>query len=110
VNRNPKIVLMVGVIILSIVGTLDAAGTKSIRCKGGLVSIGDSKLTVQGKCGPPTMSELTGASGSPSSISLQDTWYYDCGKNSFTREFRFSGGRLVGISTGGYGFGEGSCE
>jgi hypothetical protein len=109
-NRNQKIVLIVGVIILSIVRTLDAVEHKSIRCKGGIVTLGDSKLTVQGKCGPPTLSELTGASGSRSSISLEDTWEYDCGKNSFTRQFTFSRGRLVNISTGGYGFGDSSCE
>ena len=109
-KRNQKIVLVVGVILLCIIGTLDAVEHKSIRCKGGIVTIGDSKLTVPGKCGPPTMSEVTGASGNSSSITISDTWSYDCGKNSFTREFRFSGGRLVRISEGGYGFGEESCD
>jgi len=93
-----------------------AARADSIRCEGGIVSSGDSKLDLLGKCGPPSLreSKLTErerlAGGGPSSL-LQSSrvaveverWTYDFGPRQFLQVVTVEAGEVRAVERGSYG-------
>jgi hypothetical protein len=97
------------------------AAADSIRCPGGIVSAGDLKLDLLGKCGPATLVEraqvkhvavvsggaaLAAAGASSALASSNDgleTWTYDLGPGQLVRLVTISRGRVARIETAGYG-------
>jgi hypothetical protein len=93
----------------------DARGD-SIRCAGGIVSTGDSKLDLLGKCGPPSLEETESAElaapaleGSVGRrvVALVELCTYDLGRNRFVQVVRIVKGKVVSIVRGSYGYAEG---
>lgn len=88
----------------------------SLRCAGGIVSTGDSKLDLLGKCGPPSLEETETAevttlapkgSAGRRVVALLELWTYDLGRNRFVQVVRIVKGRIVSIVRGSYGYAEG---
>jgi len=103
------------------------------RCGSGLISVGDSKFVVLGKCGEPTVKEVTGdqASGGFASTTRKrakgdrrpsqtkgtytenivtlEAWTYNCGSSEFSYTLTFRGQALIGIENIGYGYGQSDC-
>ena len=96
-----------------------AASETTLRCGGGLVSVGDTTAKVFEKCGEPTK-ESKWEEGHNTWISqiydyekeryqlpelikgpiLMELWTYDLGSNKFIRYLHFANGRLIRIETG----------
>jgi hypothetical protein len=85
-----------------------------MSCERGVVSVGDSRLDLLGKCGAPTMREsrprqVTEWVGdrvqgfSRTVTVVVETWTYDLGPGALVRQARLEAGRLTGVTTGGYG-------
>jgi hypothetical protein len=92
------------------------ARADTMRCDGGLVAPGDSRVDLLGKCGAPTFqdrrTDLRGgvawdeASGVGASRQVDvalETWTYDHGPNRFVMTVVLDGGRIRSIERGGYG-------
>ena len=97
----------------------DVAAETTLRCGGGLVSVGDTTSKVFEKCGEPT-NESKWEEGHNTYISqiynyekeryqlpelikgpiLMELWTYDLGSNKFIRYLHFANGRLIRIETG----------
>lgn len=67
----------------------------TLRCGSYLVSVGDPGYEVETRCGRPSYRYYT-ANG--------DIWVYNFGPSRFLEQLRFLNGRLVDISSHGYGF------
>ncbi len=91
------------------------ARADSLRCAGGIVATGDSKLDLLGKCGPPALED--GATVERAAVDVNGTvgrrvvapveiWTYDLGRNRFTQLVRIVKGKIVSIERGGYGYAE----
>ena len=103
------------------------------RCGPDLVSIGDSKFEVHGKCGEPTAKEVIGdrvrggfasttregdkrdrgksktrGTYTESSVTVE-AWTYNCGSSEFSYQLLFLGQELSEIRNLGYGFGASDC-
>lgn len=93
-----------------------AAGSdSSIRCQGGIVSLGDATIDLLGKCGEPALREgradLTsvayrtdGARVKRSSTVTVERWTYDFGPQAFLMFVTVEGGKIVAVDRGGYGY------
>ncbi len=95
-----------------------ASADGSFRCDGGLVSVGDSKLDLVGKCGWPALQEdhlgeqttivqerrADGAWTRAVTVSTE-RWTYDFGPNQFIQIVILELGKIVRIERGGYGYG-----
>jgi len=98
-----------------------AAADDSIRCEGGIVSLGDTKLDLLGKCGHAALVERVaeergGAlvrdgeqvfSSQTASVTVE-RWTYNFGPRRFTQIVRVEGGRVAAIDRGSYGYDLGS--
>lgn len=95
-----------------------AAADGSIRCGSGLVSVGDSKLDLLGKCGRPALEEQqprevgagyrdreSGSGWRQRSYGVVDRWTYDFGTGSFIQIVTMELGKIVRIEQGGRGYG-----
>lgn len=126
-----KLILFASLIIFSSF-SVSMAGS-SFRCGPNIVSVGDSKSEVLGKCGEPTSSEVIGdqvsggwtsrtrdrATGDRSTSrtrgtytersSVLESWNYNCGPSEFSHTLTFQGQNLVEIKNIGYGYGESDC-
>jgi hypothetical protein len=94
-----------------------AAGADSLRCDGGIVSTGDSKLDLVAKCGWPALREertgehvtvlreRRGPFTTKRTVSAtSERWTYDFGPRRFIEIVRLELGRVVGVERGGYGY------
>jgi uncharacterized protein DUF2845 len=94
-----------------------AAGADSLRCDGGIVSQGDSKLDLLGKCGAPALREAQGeertrvrldASGRAvaghSSALTVERWTYNFGPRQFVQHVTLESGTVKAVERGGYGY------
>ena len=63
-----------------------------IQCRGGFISVGDSRSSVLEKCGAPTYEQDFG-----------NVWIYDYGPKEFVRYITFVDDRVERIQMGGYG-------
>lgn len=98
-----------------LLAALDARA-ESIRCRGGIVSVGDSKLDLMGKCGRPafqdgrideravSIARDDGVTTSRRTFVGVETWSYDFGPKQFTYTVTLDGGRILRIERGGYGY------
>jgi hypothetical protein len=95
------------------------AGDDSLRCDGGLVSLGDTKLDLLGKCGEPTLRDAHQVQRSVASVRdgerrlersevayAVERWTYDLGKNRFAYSVTLALGKVTAIERGGYGYAE----
>jgi len=105
---------------LALLAAAPPAAADSIRCAGGIVSSGDSKLDLLAKCGPATLVEREEvrrarvvSSGPPAaaavvavaaSASGLETWTYDLGPNQLVRLVTLERGRVVRVETAGHGY------
>ena len=93
-----------------------AAWPDSIRCDGGLVSVGDTKLDLLGKCGEPALidphTEELGHIRVDAAQQVGTTrrvvvtveqWTYDFGPSSFVHLVTLEGGKVIAIERGSYG-------
>lgn len=82
-----------------------SAAADSISCDGGIVSLGESRLDLYAKCGPPALEEvepmLATAIVDPSLVI--ERWTYNFGPQRFIRVVSLRGGKVIAIETGGYG-------
>lgn len=67
----------------------------TMRCGSYLVSVGDPGYEVEARCGRPSYRYFT---------EYGDIWVYNFGPSRFLEQLRFLNGRLVDISSHGYGF------
>jgi len=101
-------------------GSFTALAGSGFRCSGRIISVGNSQDYVFDKCGEPTsIEERTErlASGfrhrypeSHEELNYVireiriEVWTYNLGSTQFIRYLTFKNGKLVRISTGGYGY------
>lgn len=99
------------------VATASRASESSLRCDGGLISLGDSQLDVIGKCGEPALrdsrteeraaaareADSRSVSGVRVSAVVHD-WTYNFGPQRFIYVVTLDGGKVVAIERGGYGY------
>ncbi|HET7825700.1 MAG TPA: DUF2845 domain-containing protein, partial [Anaeromyxobacter sp.] len=98
------------------------AAADSLSCDGGIVSAGDSKLDLVGKCGWPTLQEdqlversasVLERRGFPSAsrgvVARVERWTYDFGRSRFIQIAELEGGKVVRTERGGYGYGTASA-
>jgi hypothetical protein len=100
---------------LAVLPGLAAAGSDgSIRCAGGLVSLGDATIDLLGKCGDPALREgqalypvivyaASGAAMRAVAVGVE-RWTYDFGPQRFVVVVSVSGGKVTAIENGGYGY------
>ncbi len=100
-----------------------ATADSSIQCDRGIVQVGDAKIDLLGKCGPPALQETrfeeravpsTDVAWSPETgayLPAQrhlavavETWTYDVGPQRFIQIVTLEAGRIVSIERGGYGY------
>jgi len=105
-----------GVLFLVYVSNARADG---FWCGSKLISVGETKLEVISKCGPPDDSEIVSydtmwsfsSSGNlTASTKKVENLYYNCGDGRFIRILTFIDGKLTSIKNGGYGSGPKKCE
>lgn len=102
--------------ITSLVLTLSAillySGVASaLPCKGKVVDIGDSTTAVSEKCGEAMLKEksavkteeISESGEKKTAITTIDEWLYDFGPEEQMQSYRFENGKLVNISSPGYG-------
>ena len=87
-----------------------------IQCDRGIVSVGDTKVDLLGKCGAPTLRDVrlekvivAGADGAPvpesATVRVIESWTYDLGPNRLVRLVTIADGRVAAIEQRGYGYG-----
>lgn len=94
-----------------------ALAQDSMRCAGGLVSVGDSKLDLLGKCGRPTLVEERLEERGSAVLDRDqragwrvrvtvgvEKWTYDFGPNQFVQYVTLDTGKIVAIERGSYGY------
>jgi hypothetical protein len=94
-----------------------AARGDSIRCDGGIVSTGDSKLDLLGKCGEPALVEeqlevrgqfqvsQDGRSGASRLVTVRvERWTYDFGPQRFLQFVTLETGRVRSVGRGSSGY------
>src|SRR5512143_2221470 len=91
------------------------ARADSIRCPGGIVQTGDSKLDLLAKCGRPSLVEdqerERGAFDARNGVARRviapvDVWTYDFGRSQFVQVVRLVKGRVTTIERGSWGYAE----
>jgi hypothetical protein len=109
-------VVLIGLLLC---GHVDGEAETTMRCTGGLVSVGDRDYDVLKKCGEPTrVSKWEEGHDTYTSLFydyereryklpelikgpiLMEVWTYDFGANRFVRYAHFENGRLIRIETG----------
>jgi hypothetical protein len=88
-----------------------AAAEDSVRCAGGLVAVGDSKIDLLGKCGLPALQEPSQEErvvydrvfGQRLSSTVE-RWTYNFGPNHFVVFVTMEAGKIVSMARGGYGY------
>jgi Protein of unknown function (DUF2845) len=98
------------VVRLLLIGSLGLASSHaaadSIRCDGGIVSVGDSRLDLFAKCGPPALQEAE-AVVTTANVDLGlviERWTYNFGPERFIQIVSLKGGKVIAVERGGYGY------
>ncbi|HET6411861.1 MAG TPA: DUF2845 domain-containing protein [Anaeromyxobacter sp.] len=89
-----------------------AGADDSFRCGSRLVSVGDARIDLLGKCGRPALSESRveerfdgGTLGVGQRVTaVVEEWTYDFGPLSFVEVVTLVNGRIVRIERGSYGY------
>jgi Protein of unknown function (DUF2845) len=105
--------------VLATLGSGPARADDGMSCPGGVVSVGDARIDVLGKCGPPTLVESRPAQvtewvgdryqGAFRTVGITlETWTYDLGSSRLVQYVKIEAGKVVNVRSGGYGRGPGS--
>jgi len=108
--RPPCLALVATALLAATVARAD-----SIRCEGGIVSAGDSKLDLLGKCGQPALREDVGEAlartrvdgptrTSRSTASAVERWTYNFGPRQFVQVVTLEAGTVTRVERGSYGY------
>ena len=92
----------------------EAGAADGMSCEGGVISVGDSRLDLLGKCGPPTLVESRPAQitewvgdrvqGASRTVTITlETWTYDLGSSRLVQYVKLEAGKVANVRTGGYG-------
>ncbi|HEU4382583.1 MAG TPA: DUF2845 domain-containing protein [Anaeromyxobacteraceae bacterium] len=92
-----------------------AAADDSLDCTGGIVRVGDARIDLLGKCGPPSLQETLdynvavlhrfGPSGPGRRASaVVERWTYNFGPTRFLQFVTLDAGTIVSIKRGSYGY------
>ncbi len=107
--------------VLAIVALLASAGARaspSLFCAGGIVSVGDTKLELLGKCGRPALvggrteesdavvTVVNDATETREVTFLIETWTYDLGPGKRVRHVVVRDGQVADVRDGAYGWAE----
>lgn len=107
--------LLLFLVALSVaLGAPAARAADGMSCQRGIVSVGDSRLDLLGKCGSPTFtearldqrSEWVGdrVQGSVRTVTITvEIWTYDLGPARLVQYAKIEAGKVVNVRTGGYG-------
>jgi len=100
-----------------------AARADSLRCDGGIVSVGDSKLDLIGKCGAPALKEEQDVerwraryapggqvAAGRSTLATLERWTYNFGPRQFVHVVTLEGGKVTAVERGSYGYDLGRRE
>jgi len=84
-------------------------GTETtLRCDGGIVSVGDSKLDLLAKCGEPALVEVwleeRWAGPGARSAATVERWSYNFGPNRFLQFVTLATGKVTTVERGSYGY------
>lgn len=110
-----RIFILIGIFILFFISFAHSEG---FWCENRLINIGDTKIEVINKCGPPDDLEVvsyeTTGYNSKGVISVRtkkiENLYYNCGERRFIKILTFTDGILSNIKNGGYGTGPAKCD
>ena len=104
-------------LVVSLAAIVPRAGASetSLRCDGGIVSLGDRKLDLLSRCGQPTLEEppagvqirVETPHAGPVSIVrtvVVERWSYDFGPQRFVAVVELRDGKLARVERGGYGY------
>ncbi len=87
-----------------------AGSAMALPCKGEIVNISETMGEVATKCGEAALKEQRAVtveekdeSGTRRSTTSIDEWSYDAGPQELVQTYRFENGKLVEISSNGYG-------
>lgn len=94
--------LVIGCLALAASG----AAADSISCDGGIVSVGDSRLDLFAKCGPPALQEAEPVISTRSGDLglLIERWTYNFGPQRFVQVASLQGGKVIAIERGSHGY------
>lgn len=92
-----------------------AAADDSLDCAGGIVQVGDARIDLLGKCGPPALQEVLdldrasllrfGLPGLGRRVTaVVERWTYNFGPTRFLQLVTLDAGRIVSIKRGSYGY------
>jgi len=84
------------------------AADTSLRCDGGIVSVGDFKVDLLAKCGEPALVEERldkrwAGPGVRSAVTVEQ-WTYNFGPNRFLQFVTLVTGKVTAVERGGYGY------
>ncbi len=96
----------VRLVLAAALGSAPSLGAAdSIRCDGGIVSVGDSKLDLFAKCGEPSLQEAESVAFGTVDLSLLiERWTYNFGPDRFMVIVSLQGGKVIAVERGGYGY------
>lgn len=110
--------LLLAASLVSLASTLPAAALgDSLRCDGGIVSVGDSKLDLLGKCGQPALREEQGeersrllldtagraVAGRSTAVAVE-RWTFNFGPRQFVQHVTLESGKVTSVERGSYGY------
>jgi len=100
--------------IVAVLAPFAAGAADGMSCPGGVISVGDSRLDLLGKCGQPTLVEARPAQvaewvgdrvqGASRTVTITlETWTYDLGSSRLVQYVKLEAGKVVNVRSGGYG-------
>ncbi|MFZ0241104.1 MAG: DUF2845 domain-containing protein [Desulfobacterales bacterium] len=118
-SKRFRFLLLLGALLVHPWLQIDAAAETTLRCAGGLVSVGDTTEMVLAICGAPTTESNWEEGHNTFTSQIFDyekeryqlpklikgpirmaVWTYDFGSNKFIRTLHFENERLIRIETG----------
>jgi hypothetical protein len=110
----PSLLAFAVTAVLAALAPSAAGAADGMSCPGGVISVGDSRLDLLGKCGPPALVESRPAQvsewvgdrvqGASRTVTITlETWTYDLGSSRLVRYVKLEAGRVANVRTGGYG-------
>ena len=101
--------LLAAILLLGLLlGLPEARATDSMRCGSRIIAVEARAAEILAACGQPSFRDVFSYPGPnlPGEIADAEQWTYNFGRNQLLHVLRLRNGRLVDISTDGYGFPE----
>lgn len=112
--KTARKAILAGVLLAALQSTGFASETGTMRCNGGIVSIGDTAGEVIAKCGQPAFATQReqkkikeGAKSSHEriiTVVAVDDWTFNFGPDQFQYQVLFENSRVTRIESLGYGY------